>query len=75
MTTRISGPSLFSADGGWGIHIGKTLKPRVGRVDLFYQNTKVNGGTFVSFNNSAGISKFRIDWDPSNGLHSHPPGH
>lgn len=71
---------LFSANGGWGIKIGSTSKIKhgrvVGRVEMLYRYINVkDGGTFISFNDKNGVSKFRIDWDPVRGLHTHPPGH
>lgn len=65
----------FGVRDGWGIKIGSTSKPNIGKIDMFYRNPKVGGGTIFSFNNSEGISKFRIDWDPAHGFHTHPPGH
>jgi len=59
---------IFSANNGWGFN-------RYGRINLLYENPRVNGGTFINIRNSAGEKIFRIDWDPINGLHSHPPGH
>lgn len=77
---KVIDSKLFSANDGYGLKIGKTSKVvngrTTGRIEILYRYSNVKqGGTFVSFNNSKGISKFRIDWDPAHGFHSHPPGH
>jgi RHS repeat-associated protein len=74
MPKIVKGP-IFSMRNGWGIKIGSTAKPQIGKIDMFYRNPAVDGGTIFSFNNSEGISKFRLDWDPAHGFHMHPPGH
>ena len=54
-----------------GIGVGKTAKPNKPRVDIGYGNPKAHGYTAVNVNNNAGKSVFRIDYDPTNGLHAH----
>ena len=54
-----------------GIGVGKTAKPNKPRVDIGYGNPNSHGYTAVNVNNGAGKSVFRIDYDPSNGLHAH----
>ena len=60
---------IFSHNNGYGFKIGK-------HIEMFYQNPKAAGGpggTIFSYKGPLG--KFRIDWDPAHGFHSHPPGH
>jgi len=66
---QIIDSKIFSANNGYGIQIGKS-------IEILYRNPNAAGGpggTIFSYKGSLG--KFRIDWDPSHGFHSHPPGH
>ena len=60
---------IFSANNGYGFKVGKN-------IEMFYRNPNAAGGlggTIFSYKGPLG--KFRIDWDPTYGFHSHPPGH
>ena len=66
---KIIKSKVFSANDGYGFKIGK-------HIEMFYRNPNAAGGpggTIFSYNGPWG--KFRIDWDPAHGFHSHPPGH
>lgn len=67
---KVVNSKLFSMNDGYGIKVGKN-------IEMFYQNPNAAGGpggTFFNYKCPNGI-RFRIDWDPAHGLHSHPPGH
>ena len=51
-------------------HIIKLKKEEVNRYIFFAGGP---GGTILSYKGRFG--KFRIDWDPKHGFHTHPPGH
>ena len=66
---KIIESKVFSANNGYGFKVGK-------HIEMFYRNPKAAGGpggTIFSYKGPLG--KFRIDWDPAHGFHSHPPGH
>ena len=66
---NILNSDLFSHNGGYGFKIGKSIQ-------LFYRNPNASGGpggTIFSYKGFWG--KFRIDWDPIHGFHTHPPSH
>lgn len=67
VTTMATAPLMHSN----GIRVGKTAKHNKPRVDISDGNPKAHGYTAVNVNNNAGKSVFRIDYDPSNGLHAH----
>ncbi len=67
--SQIVGSKLFAHNGGYGYKFGKSL-------ELLYQNPNAQGGlggTIFSYNGYWG--KLRLDWDPTNSFHFHPPGH
>jgi len=77
---KLSNRILFKIDKGYVLKYGETSKivnRRVtGRIEMLYGYADVKRGvTFISINLLDGICKFRFDWDPSHGFHSHPPGH
>ena len=66
---KVLNSKLFTQNNGYGIKIGKN-------IEMLYRNPNAAGGvggTFFSYKGPLG--KFRIDWDPTYGFHSHPPGH
>lgn len=66
---KIVESKVFSANNGYGLKIGKN-------IEMLYRNPNAAGGpggTIFSYKGPLG--KFRIDWDPAHGFHSHPPGH
>lgn len=66
---QIIDSKVFSANNGYGLKIGKS-------VEILYRNPNAAGGPGGTIFSYKGIlGKFRIDWDPSHGFHSHPPGH
>jgi len=64
----ISNGFIFRGNAGYGFKIGS-------RIEILYQNPKVNGGTFINVASGKKSSIFRFDWDPRHGFHFHPPGH
>ena len=66
---KILNSPVFTQNNGYGIKLGKN-------IEMLYRNPNAAGGlggTFFSYKGPLG--KFRIDWDPTYGFHSHPPGH
>ena len=67
VSMAVSAPLVHSD----GVKIGKTAKPDKGRLEIGYGNPRVKGYTVINYNNSAGKSVFRIDFDPVHQLHAH----
>ncbi len=61
----------FFKSGSFGVHIGKTMKPKYGRLSLGYGNAEKHTQTLFSIQNMMGKSRFRLDVDLTNYLHIH----
>ncbi len=66
---RIVQSKVFSGNNGYGYRIGKN-------TEVLYRNPNAQGGTGATLFSYKGPKwSLRVDWDPANGWHSHPPGH
>ena len=59
---KIVKSELFSVNDGYGIKIGKN-------IEILYQEPRVDGGTFISYESAS--KKWRISWDPEPSFHYH----